>query len=347
MSGEYPQRNQFFAHKFVRLLHKAAIAAEIGRDAFSLLTVVVHTEDAMRYRGPAKFWNSQLIETLGFAKWETFDRARTKAIESGWLQYSGDGKRTAGEYFVTVPEGYEQISDAPIEMTCTVVNPEIGYEQGYKAGYEAGMIEGIKRGQSGVRSGDEQGEPSNPIPNPIPLPEEIHAAEAGEPELSLAIVSVEKTGPANIVAAGYIAAIGGKVAVTDKRRKAITARWKDQFWRENWQEALEVASSTPFLQGTNDRGWKMSFDWFLKPDSVAKILEGNYSSGSKQGNQTAAEKREQLNASGFDWLRQAAAEAASCGDNGSDFSSGTGTALLIEEHRSVDSTCVRDLGVGA
>ena len=91
----------------------------------------------------------------------------------------------------------------------------------------------------------------------------------------------------------------------------------------------------------------MSFDWFLQPDSVAKILEGNYSGGSKQGNQTAAEKREQLNASGFDWIRQAAAEAAASGDNGSDLSTRAGTTLLIEEHRPVDSTCVGDLGVGA
>jgi len=53
----YPKREPFFAHKFVRLMHKAAVAAEIGRDAFSLLVVVAHTEDAMRYRGAAKFWN--------------------------------------------------------------------------------------------------------------------------------------------------------------------------------------------------------------------------------------------------------------------------------------------------
>jgi hypothetical protein len=164
----YPKREAFFAHKFVRLMHKAAVAAEIGRDAFSLLVVVAHTEDAMRYRGAAKFWNSQLIETLGFTKWDQFDKARRKAIESGWLSYSGDGKRTSGEYFVTIPDGYEQISDTPIEDTCTLVNPENGYKQGYDDGYKEGMIEGIKRVQCGVQTGDEQGEPSIPMPLPSP-----------------------------------------------------------------------------------------------------------------------------------------------------------------------------------
>ena len=164
----YPKREPFFAHKFVRLMHKAAVAAEIGRDAFSLLVVVAHTEDAMRYRGAAKFWNSQLIETLGFTKWDQFDKARRKAIESGWLSYSGDGKRTSGEYYVTIPDGYEQISDTPIEDTCTLVNPENGYKQGYDDGYKQGMIEGINRVQCGVQTGDEQGEPSIPMPLPTP-----------------------------------------------------------------------------------------------------------------------------------------------------------------------------------
>ena len=182
----YPKREPFFAHKFVRLLHKAAVAADIGRDAFSLLVVVAHTEDAMRYRGAAKFWNSQLIETLGFTKWDQFDKARRKAIDSGWLIYAGDGKRTSGEYYVTIPDGYEQISDTPIEETCTLVNPENGYKQGYDDGYKQGMIDGIKRGQCGVQTGDKQGEPSIPVPLPTPsyspgeeiqIPEKLNTPE--------------------------------------------------------------------------------------------------------------------------------------------------------------------------
>jgi len=148
---------------------------------------------------------------------------------------------------------------------------------------------------------------------------------------------------ANFIASQYVAAIGGRgVTVTDKRLKAIRARWKDPYWRDNWQEALEVASSTPFLQGQNNTGWKISFDWFLQPDSVAKILEGNYSGGNSQRNQTAAEKREQLNASGFDWIRQAAAEAeaAGSGNHGGNLPASAGKTLFLEEHGAADSSCV-------
>jgi len=33
---------------------------------------------------------------------------------------------------------------------------------------------------------------------------------------------------------------------------------------------------SPFLLGENDRGWRADIDWFLRPDSVTRILEGKY-----------------------------------------------------------------------
>lgn len=153
---EYPIKGPFYAHKTFRLMHKAMVAAELGRDSFCILAVILHTEDAARYRGPVSYFNSQLMETLGFRKWEAFNAARQKAIDSGWLQYEGCGKRTAGRYFITIPEGYEAIDDGLVEEC---IYPQSGYKEGYNAGYKAGIIEGIKRGQSGIRSGDKQGEP--------------------------------------------------------------------------------------------------------------------------------------------------------------------------------------------
>ena len=182
MQLDYPGRDSHFAHKTFRLMHKASVAAEIGRDAFCIVAVVLHTEDAARYRGPVRFYNSQLMETLGFAKWESFARARQRAIDAGWLTYCGDGKRSAGQYFVTVPDGYGNICDSPIEESYPESYPRNGYDQGYKEGdkagydrgYKAGYDQGINGGtmpvQPGIRSGDEQGELYNPIPIPKPKP---------------------------------------------------------------------------------------------------------------------------------------------------------------------------------
>jgi hypothetical protein len=168
----YPKKDSHFAHRTIRLMHKASVASVIGRDAFCLVTVILHTEDAARYRGPVNFYNSQLMETLGFSKWDSFNRARQRAVDSGWLVYEGDGKRSPGRYFVTIPHGYGMIDDGVIEG----IIPESGYNQGYNDGYKAGIIEGIKRGQSGVQTGVT----SYPIPNPIPNPIKERSAEPPE-----------------------------------------------------------------------------------------------------------------------------------------------------------------------
>jgi len=78
------------------------LAKEIGGDAVLLLIFVAHQED--RCKGPVNFFTSQLLDILGFAKWDRLDRARRGAIEAGWLNYTPGGNRKPGWYFVTVPE---------------------------------------------------------------------------------------------------------------------------------------------------------------------------------------------------------------------------------------------------
>jgi len=165
----------------------------------------------------------------------------------------------------------------------------------------------------------------------------IENTHTGETEVSERAVKTEAA-PFRFIASEYIAAFGGTVHITDKRKRAIQTRWKDSWWREHWQRALEVGSQSAFLRGDGG-GWKISFDWFLNPDSVAKIIEGNYSGGkSNQQRKTAAEQREELNASGFDWIRQAASEAAASGSEGGRIPNSSGAVVLIEKHGAIDAT---------
>jgi hypothetical protein len=138
----------------------------------------------------------------------------------------------------------------------------------------------------------------------------------------------------------FNATFGAECRLTKKRTTALAARWNDPWWRDNWRAALDRGSGSAFLRGANDRGWMIDFEFFLKPDTVAKILEGKYDNrGNQSRKQTHTEQREQLNASSFDWIRQAAAaEAASCGDHGGDVPAGTGAVVFIEGPGSVDST---------
>ena len=41
-------------------------------------------------------------------------------------------------------------------------------------------------------------------------------------------------------------------------------------------EAIENVKKSRFLQGDNERGFVITFDWFLKPSNFQKVLEGNY-----------------------------------------------------------------------
>ena len=61
--------------------------------------------------------------------------------------------------------------------------------------------------------------------------------------------------------------------MSDERKKVIRTRWKDEFWRENWREAIMRVSDNPFNDGVSQGGWIAGFDWFLRPNQVASIME--------------------------------------------------------------------------
>lgn len=69
-------------------------------------------------------------------------------------------------------------------------------------------------------------------------------------------------------------------AMSSGRVRAFNARMKEPAWREYWRTALAMVAQSPFLGGENERGWKADADFFLRPDTVARILEGKYA-GSK------------------------------------------------------------------
>lgn len=57
----------------------------------------------------------------------------------------------------------------------------------------------------------------------------------------------------------------------------------EEYGLDNVKKAIENISRSSFLQGKNDKGWIISFDWFIKPNNFVKVLEGNYVDKSKPG----------------------------------------------------------------
>jgi len=68
----------------------------------------------------------------------------------------------------------------------------------------------------------------------------------------------------------------GRVLRIGARESHLRNRLSDPWWCENWRSALEKMKTIPGLRGENDREWVADIDFFLRPDTVAKILEGKY-----------------------------------------------------------------------
>lgn len=60
-----------------------------------------------------------------------------------------------------------------------------------------------------------------------------------------------------------------------QRYKLLKARLND-YGEEKILQAIKRINSSKFLQGYNNNGWTITFDWFIKPNNFIKVLEGNY-----------------------------------------------------------------------
>lgn len=69
--------------------------------------------------------------------------------------------------------------------------------------------------------------------------------------------------------------------VSPDRARELSARLKDKWWTENYREALDFIRNSKFCRGEvpgkeGKPPWIADFDWFIRPGSVAKALEGKY-----------------------------------------------------------------------
>ena len=70
--------------------------------------------------------------------------------------------------------------------------------------------------------------------------------------------------------------------LSDSRKKAIKARLR-VYAVEDFKILFEKAEASNFLKGSNDRNWSANFDWLIKDNNMAKVLEGNYDNKPKTG----------------------------------------------------------------
>lgn len=64
-------------------------------------------------------------------------------------------------------------------------------------------------------------------------------------------------------------------SISAARQQAIKARL-NTYSLDDFRTVFENAEASSFLKGANDRNWSATFDWLLKDQNMAKVLEGNY-----------------------------------------------------------------------
>lgn len=108
-----------------------------------------------------------------------------------------------------------------------------------------------------------------PEPIPMPIPEPIPDKDSD----AIAEVAKEFVAAWNALGKPF-----SKIIVWGPdRQKLLTLRLKNDWWREHWREGLERMKASPFCRGETDRGtWIADVEFFLRPNSLTKILEGKY-----------------------------------------------------------------------
>ena len=266
----YPRRLPYFANRFICYVFRAGLAMDLGAQAALLLIVVVQTEDKTRYRKPVRFWNDNLTAYLGCRE-DRLCEIRKRLVEAGWLHYEPGRKGIAGQYWVLIPGGESKLDDSVLGANFPPEIPE-GKPEGNGNGIEipSTFPPGNPEEKPGDNAWDNTGDKPEPFYlSPKPIPEERRESTGdGRP-------SLEKLQEL-VIAWNALPDVPKVAKLTDGRKQTLRARLQDPTFADRWRDAMGHIGSSSFCRGANDRGWRADFDWFLKPDTVTKILEGKY-----------------------------------------------------------------------
>lgn len=66
------------------------------------------------------------------------------------------------------------------------------------------------------------------------------------------------------------------IRILSEERLSMLSEVIQIYTLEEFKELFEKAENSKFLRGENEKGWRASFDWLIKPDNIPKVLEGRY-----------------------------------------------------------------------
>lgn len=66
------------------------------------------------------------------------------------------------------------------------------------------------------------------------------------------------------------------IALTPQRVRTLNARISELYFLEHWPIGLMKIAASDFCRGKNDRQWTADFDFFIRPGTLVKVMEGKY-----------------------------------------------------------------------
>lgn len=210
----------------------------------------------------------------------------TALVESGWIDRDG-------VYRLIVHDWSEHCENW---VKAKLLKMELGFavsstpESALKSTSVATGVPTEMASQSVLKSTPERSPSRDPDPDPDPNPDLANPSLA---QPSTTETPPEATDVAEVcggILKAWNLAMEQDCKLTDKRLKALKQRLKDPFWAEHWREAIVKATESDFCNGLGDKGWKADFEWFVRPDSVVKLVEGKYENRKTLFNTYAAQR---------------------------------------------------------
>lgn len=81
-----------------------------------------------------------------------------------------------------------------------------------------------------------------------------------------------------------------KAATTTKNRIDNIGKFLLEFTLEDFKEVCQKANDSPFYTGKNARGWKANFDFLIRPEKAAVVLESQSGDDEEEEGRDPAEK---------------------------------------------------------
>lgn len=137
------------------------------------------------------------------------------------------------------------------------------------------QIEEARLIENGQMSGQTSGQMSDKNPPELDIELDIELEKEIEIEKKTAATAARANKFAPIVAAWNSLNLTQIRSIQGNRAKMLQAR-VSEYGPDAVLEAISKIQNSHFLRGQNDKGWVISFDWFIKPANFLKVLEGNY-----------------------------------------------------------------------